>query len=65
MGSNSVSDLIVIALPQRANVDSDGLLPTSLFHSVLISHHGGFVILNPSFPKTSGDAPPAFRGQMN
>jgi predicted aspartyl protease len=56
LGHRSVSDLVVIALPRRADVDSDGLLPTSLFDSILISHFGRFVILNPSFPKTSRDA---------
>jgi hypothetical protein len=29
-------------------LDVDGLLPTSLFRSIFISHSGGFVILNPS-----------------
>ena len=28
--------------------DVDGLLPTSLFHSIFISHSGKFVILDPS-----------------
>jgi hypothetical protein len=31
-----------------AGIDVDGLLPTSLFRSIYISHSGGFVILNPS-----------------
>lgn len=53
LGSNSVRDLTVVALSRRADVDSDGLIPTSLFHSIFISSHGGFVILNPSFHKTS------------
>ena len=53
LGENSVSDLTVITLGRRAEVDSDGLIPTSLFHSILISHRGQFVILNPSFPKPS------------
>ena len=53
LGSNSVSDLTVIAFSRRAEVDTDGLVPTSLFHSVFISSHGGFVILNPSFSKTT------------
>jgi predicted aspartyl protease len=59
LGSKSVSNLIVIAVSQGADVDSDGLIPTSLFHSIFISHLGRFVILNPSFPKTSRDAPAA------
>ena len=53
LGSNSVSDLTVTAVGGRANVDTDGLVPTSLFKSVFISSSGGFVILNPTFPKTS------------
>ena len=56
LGHNTVSNLIVIALSRRADVDSDGMLPICLFHSVLISHYGRFVILNPSFPKAGGDA---------
>lgn len=51
LGTSSVSDLKVITLSRRADVDSDGLIPTSLFHSIFISSHGGYVILNPSFPK--------------
>jgi predicted aspartyl protease len=53
LGSNSVPELTVIALSRRADFDTDGLIPTSLFHSIFISSHGGFVILNPTFPKTS------------
>jgi predicted aspartyl protease len=60
LGTNSVPDLTVIALSRRADVDSDGLIPTSFFHSVFISHFGRFVILNPSFPKTGRDAPATF-----
>jgi Aspartyl protease len=53
LGDNSVSDVTVIALSRRANVDTDGLVPTSLFRSIFISHRGRFVILNPKLPKTS------------
>jgi predicted aspartyl protease len=53
LGSNSVSNLTAIALARRGDVDTDGLVPTSLFHSIFISHQGKFAILNPSFPKTS------------
>jgi hypothetical protein len=52
LGGNSIPDLTVITLSRRTEVDSDGLIPTSLFHSIFISSHGGFVILNPTFPKT-------------
>ena len=57
--TTSVPELTVIALSRRVDVDSDGLIPASLFHSVFISHFRRFVILNPSFPKTSRDAPVA------
>ncbi len=55
LGSTSVPDLTAVALSRRAGVDTDGLIPTSLFHSIFISSHKGFVILNPSFPKTGRD----------
>ncbi len=51
LGGNTVSNLTVVALSRRADVDTDGLIPASLFHSVFISHRGRFVILNPSLPK--------------
>lgn len=59
LGDYSVSDLTVVTLARRIDFDSDGLIPTSLFRSVLICHRGGFVILNPSFPKASPSAPVA------
>ena len=51
LGDNSVSNVTVIALSRRADVDTDGVVPTSLFRSVFISHQGRFVILSPSLPK--------------
>jgi predicted aspartyl protease len=51
LGGNSLTNLTLIAISRRAEVDTDGLVPTSLFHSIFISHQGKFVILNPSFPK--------------
>ena len=52
--SKSVPDLTVVThLPHPMNTDTDGLVPTSLFKSVFISSRAGFVILNPTFPKTS------------
>ena len=51
LGRNSLTNLTLIAISRRAEVDTDGLVPTSLFHSIFISHEGKFVILNPSFPK--------------
>jgi hypothetical protein len=51
IGGQSLSHVMVIALDKRSEMDSDGLVPTSLFDSVFISHEGRFVILNPSFRK--------------
>jgi hypothetical protein len=51
LGSISASNLTVVTLSRRADVDTDGVVPTSLFHSIFISHRGRFVILNPSLPK--------------
>jgi predicted aspartyl protease len=53
LGRNSVENLTVVALDRRAEVDTDGLVPTSLFHSVFISPRGGFAILNPSFANST------------
>ena len=53
LGDSSIANLTLIAISRRAEVDTDGLVPTSLFHSIFISHQGKFAILNPSFPKTS------------
>jgi hypothetical protein len=51
LGRSSVDDLTVVGLSRRAEVDIDGLLPTSLFHSVFICHSERYVVLNPSFPR--------------
>ncbi len=51
LGDNSISNVTVVALSRRADVDTDGVVPSSLFHSIFISHRGRFVILNPSLPK--------------
>lgn len=53
LGINEVDDLTVIALASQPESDAEGLIPTSLFHSIFISHQGRFVILNPSLPKGS------------
>jgi hypothetical protein len=51
LGGNSLTNVTLIAISRRADVDTDGLVPTSLFHSIFISHRGRFVVLNPAFPK--------------
>ena len=53
LGKSQVDDLTVIALAGHPDSDTDGLIPTSLFHSIFISHQGKFVILNPSLPKAN------------
>ncbi len=53
LGKKSVPNLTVVTISHPMNTDTDGLVPTSLFKSVFISSSGGFVILNPTFPKTS------------
>jgi hypothetical protein len=53
LGRGGVDNVTVIALTGNPKSDSDGLIPTSFFHAIFISHQGRFVILNPSFPKTS------------
>jgi hypothetical protein len=51
LGHGGVDHVTVIALTGHPKSDCDGLIPTSFFHAIFISHQGRFVILNPSFPK--------------
>jgi hypothetical protein len=51
LGKSLVDDLTVVAFPNPGDPQIDGLMPTSRFHSIFISHQGRFVILNPSSPK--------------
>jgi predicted aspartyl protease len=51
LGRNEVNDLTIVAVAGQQEWDTEGLIPTSLFHSIFISHQGRFVILNPSLPK--------------
>lgn len=53
LGRNEVTDLTVVAVAGPQGQDVEGLIPTSFFHSIFISHQGRFVILNPSLPKGS------------
>lgn len=48
VGQSSVRHVSVVAPVTIPKSDVDGLLPTSLFGSVFISHSGEFVILNPT-----------------
>jgi hypothetical protein len=51
LGKDVVNDLKVIAVGDRQEPDVEGLVPTSLFHSIFIGDRGRFVILNPIPPK--------------
>ncbi|RXH56275.1 hypothetical protein GRAN_3132 [Granulicella sibirica] len=39
--------MTVIMPTQKIEVDVDGVVPASLFHSIFICHSGRFVILKP------------------
>jgi hypothetical protein len=54
VGSSNLSNVVITIPSVFPPQDVDGLLPTSLFHSVFICHSGDFVILNPSSPRQSG-----------
>lgn len=45
----------------RNKMDTDGVLPTRVFHEFFISHKGGYVIVNPH----SADTAAAIRGQIS
>jgi hypothetical protein len=47
IGSTVVRGLDVVQSRRSLTFDAAGLLPAAIFHTVYISHAGGFVILNP------------------
>lgn len=47
LGKTTLFNLTASAPPPKTTMDVDGLLPTSLFHSIFISHSHGFVIFDP------------------
>ena len=47
IGNMHLGNVMVLTSAQSQLADVDGLLPTSLFQSVYISHSGGYVIFNP------------------
>lgn len=49
VGTTVVSDLDVVQFRRGVAFDAVGLLPAAIFHSIYISHSGGFVILNPTY----------------
>lgn len=48
LGRMVLANVSAVAVPNRTGADTDGLLPTSLFTSVFVSHSQRYVILNPS-----------------
>jgi hypothetical protein len=52
LGRNEIDDLTVTAVAGQQDPDVEGLIPTSLFHSIFISHQARFVILNPTSPNS-------------
>jgi hypothetical protein len=47
LGRRVLADLVAAVPTSFPAEDSDGLLPTGIFHSVYISHSGGFAIFDP------------------
>jgi hypothetical protein len=47
-GQKKLADLVAYTLPRTVGKDTDGLMPTSEFQSIFISHSQKFVILDPS-----------------
>jgi hypothetical protein len=54
-GNKTVVSLIAVAQQRTTRAYTEGLMPTSAFHSIFISHSQRFVILDPSSkPKPAG-----------
>lgn len=51
LGRRVLADLAAVVPTSSPAEDSDGLLPTGIFHSVYISHSGGFAIFDPVLRK--------------
>jgi hypothetical protein len=47
VGTTLIRDLDVVQFRRGVAFDAAGLLPAAIFHSIYISHSGGFAILNP------------------
>jgi predicted aspartyl protease len=58
IGSGSIRDVHLVACEgmTRDKIDTDGLLPTSIFHKLFISHKGAYVITNPLPAEQAGDS---------
>jgi predicted aspartyl protease len=53
LGGKQFANVTAIVPSRHGDVDSDGLVPTSLFQSIFISHEGRFAILNPALLRSS------------
>jgi predicted aspartyl protease len=47
-GQKKITNMTAYSLPQASKKDTEGLMPTSAFRSIFISHSQKFVILDPS-----------------
>lgn len=47
-GNKKLTNVLVLAPPQIAGMDTNGVMPTSAFNSIFISHSQRFVIFDPS-----------------
>lgn len=47
LGQKKLVNVMALSLPRIPGLDTDGLMPTSAFHSIFISHSQKFVILDP------------------
>jgi Aspartyl protease len=56
-GAKVVSNLVAIVAARPTGFEIEGLVPTSLFHTVYISHSGNFVILDPRVKEISAPVP--------
>jgi hypothetical protein len=67
IGSSAFPKIHLVACEgiTRNKMDTDGLLPTSIFRHFFVSHRGGYVIANPDLSKKGRDTSAALQGQMN
>jgi hypothetical protein len=52
LGQKKLVNITAYSLPRTAQMDTDGLIPTSAFHSIFISHSQRFVIFEPSLRRS-------------
>jgi hypothetical protein len=56
VGKRLLSNVMMAMPDTKEKMDTDGLLPTSLFRSIYISHSSGFVIVDPEVAQPAGEA---------